>query len=1025
MKKVFLSIIFFFISLQISLYSQEGGVVSFDIPANTSLKLNKFIINPTFSFVREDNTFISLYNKRQWAQFENAPQTYLFSYSGKFRENDGVGLGLFQQNYGVLTTFGGIINYAHNVTVNRENNLTFGVNLGFYKSGLDNSKVVTNFSDTSLDNIPSNSILTINPGINYGTGFFDFGISANNIVIYNFQNSQIISDAPSKGFEGHIMYTGYIDRYDIFEKSKFSALLKAESRKDKTIFSTLFLFNVPKAGWLQAGYNNLYGASGGIGFIVSKRFSIGYNFEKGFGDLSNLGNSHEFFLAYMFRGANDEDDKPVVRSTKSNGKITKAQALANIKAREEARLAKLEADRLRKEQAAANLYAKTEAGKANLEAERLRKEKAAIALKEKQAKDLIANSEAEKARIEAERLSKLKEATELANASAADKARLAKEAAEKAIAEKALADLEKARLAKEAADRANASASENARLAKEAAEKAIADKARLAKEAADRANASAAENARLAKEAADKAKAEKALADAEKARLAKEALDRANVSAAENALLAKEAADKAKAEKALADAEKARLAKEALDRANASAAENARLAKEAADKAKAEKALADAEKARLAKEAADRANASAAENARLAKEAAEKAIADKARLAKEAADRANASAAEKARLAKEAADKAKAEKALADAEKARLAKEAIDRANASAAEKAQLAREAIDAENMHIAKEAADAKAKAAAEAERLRKEAEENARLEAKKGADEKQLDYVSQVLEDSNKNLQQSLSRLDSITKSRLKALDDMKKENDDSERGIVSTVVKPFVNASIERKALESLKQEIADASKDRNKFLSEYEGLLNERLKRVSNKNDAVNQSYLKKIEILKSDKLKAEQFNADLISKLDKINIDTEIEKKRRIKKADYQSGQGRYDQDRLALKRIKETIASSSVELKPTDFDYGDDEDQSNMQILKSIDNAKSGFYLILAVHKDVAKRDAFLTKMVSAGEKNVDFFYSVSSSKYFIYVDKYDSVLEATKALEAKGNKSYNGKMFVVKIEK
>jgi type IX secretion system PorP/SprF family membrane protein len=1012
MKKRYLSIIIFFISLHLSLYSQEGGVVSFDIPAQNSLKLNRFIINPAFSFVREENVFISLYNKRQWAQFENAPLTYLASYSGKFRENDGLGLGLFQQNYGLLTTFGGIANYAHNVKMNNESNLTFGINLSFYKSGLNNAKIVTNFADPALSNIPSNSIITINPGINYGTGFFDFGLAANNIFIYNFQSSKIVSDAPTKGFQGHIMYTGYLERYGLLEKSKFSALIKAESRKDKTVFSSIFLFNAPKAGWVQAGYNNLYGVSAGLGFTISKSFSVGYNFEKGLGNVSSLGNSHEIYLAYMFRGEDDDDDKPIVRSNKNNGSISKSQALANNKAREEARAAKLEADRIRKEKYAADLNAKSQSDIEKAEADRLRKEQEALALKEKQEADAIASAEAEKARLEAERLRKIKEAADLANASVAEKARLAKEEADRIKAEKA-------RLAKEAADLANASAAEKARLAKEEADRLKAEKA-----LAD------AEKARLAKEALDKANA----AAAEKARLAKEAADLANASAAEKARIAKEEADRIKAEKALADAEKARLAKEAADLANASAAEKARLAKEEADRLKAEKALADAEKARLAKEATDLANASAAEKARLAKEEAdrlkaEKALADaeKARLAKEAADLANAARladeAEKIRLAKEAASKAIADKAAADAEKARLAKEAADKLNAADTEKARLAKEAADAEKARLAKEAADAKAKADAEAERLRKEAEENAKLEAK-GPDEKQLEYIGNILDDSNKTLQQSLSRLDSIAKSRLKALDEMKKENDDSERGVVSTVVKPFVNASIERKALESLKQEIADASKDRNKFLSEYEGLLNERLKKVPNKNDAINQSYLRKIESLKGDKLKAEQFNTDLISKLEKISVDTEIEKKRRIKKAVFQSGQGLYEQDRQALKRIKETATPTSVVLKPTDFDYGDDNDQSNMQILKSVDNAKSGFYLILAVHKDVSKRDAFLTKVVSSGEKNIDFFYSVNSSKYFIYVDKYDSVEQATRALESKGSKAYNGKMFVVKIE-
>lgn len=102
--------------------------------------------------------------------------------------------------------------------------------------------------------------------------------------------------------------------------------------------------------------------------------------------------------------------------------------------------------------------------------------------------------------------------------------------------------------------------------------------------------------------------------------------------------------------------------------------------------------------------------------------------------------------------------------------------------------------------------------------------------------------------------------------------------------------------------------------------------------------------------------------------------------------------------------------------------MKATDFDYG--EEQSNMQILKSIKNVDNGFYLVVAVHSDVAKRDAFLTKAVAAGQTNINFFYDVNTSKYFIYYDKFDNIDEAKKALQSKGSTPYNGKMSIAKIE-
>ena len=250
---LYMTLILFFSAHQLS--SQEDGVVALELPVRNSLKFNRFVVNPTFSFVKEDYRYVSFTNKRQWVQFDDAPQTYLFSYSGKVRENIGAGIGLFQQNYGVLTTFGGVLNFAYNVTLNNDSDLTFGMNLGFYKSGLNDGKVVTNFPDPSLDNIPSNFIFTVNPGINYGTEFFDFGLSVNNAVAYNLKTSEIIEDNPEQGIQAHVMYTGYMNTRGFFDQSKFSTLVRSEFKKDKTVVSGVAMVSVPKGIWAQAGYN--------------------------------------------------------------------------------------------------------------------------------------------------------------------------------------------------------------------------------------------------------------------------------------------------------------------------------------------------------------------------------------------------------------------------------------------------------------------------------------------------------------------------------------------------------------------------------------------------------------------------------------------------------------------------------------------------------------------------------------------------------------------------------------------------
>ncbi|MFV5687329.1 PorP/SprF family type IX secretion system membrane protein [Flavobacterium sp. ZT3R25] len=907
MRKALLFIVFFYGTLQI-LYSQdhEDGVVSFSLPIRNSLKFNKFLINPTFSFVREQSTSISFYNKRQWVQFDDAPQTYLASYSGRFSENEGIAIGLFQQNYGVLTTFGAVANFAHNVILQEDSNLTFGMNVGFYKSGLNKSKVITNYSDPSLENIPSNSLITVNPGINYGTAFLDFGLSVNNLILYNLKTSKIIEDDPEKSIEAHIMHTGYLDTYGFFDKSKFSALLKTELKKDKTILSGLMMFAIPKGVWAQAGYNTVYGMSGGIGMNITPKISIEYNFEKATGNLSNFGSSHEIVFAYKFKSnsyyyGDDEEEGSIITPVE-------ARKSRSVAPKESAILSPIDAQRL---------------------------------------KELKLAMIAEKEEI---RLFKLKEIAEARAKLAADnKAKLDAAASAKHVDAAAI----KAKLIADAAAKAKLTTNlqviakpvTEAKAKLDPTSKPKADALAQAKLAA--AKAKALTQAKLASDAKVKADADM------QARLVVAA--KANVLAQE-----KLAADT----KAKADADvQAKLVADAKVKADALA--QAKLAADAKAKADAlaqEKLVADA-----------KAKADALAQTKLVSDG--KAKADALAQAKLAAD----------------------VKAKADADmQAKLAADAKAKSDALAQEKL-----AADAK----AKEDADIQAKLAATA----------------KDSDIKSMDNLAKLVEDSKNTQQQLLTRLDATVASKEKDLKDLKEENDLSDKGILSEP-KPFKSVSAENSALEALKLEIAVVNKTQNEKIISLDNLYKERIQKVPNKNDATNQYYLKTIETLKAEQLKVIQANMNLISSLEKIKAETEIEKKRRIKRAGFENDQSRYLKDKATLSRIKEKTPFSAIPLKAEDFDYGDE--QSNMQILKNIKNVESGYYLVVAVHNDVAKRDEFLTKSVAAGQSNIDFFYDINTSKYFIYYDKFDTIEQAKKALQAKGNKPYNGKMSIAKIE-
>jgi type IX secretion system PorP/SprF family membrane protein len=888
-------------------FSQEDdGVVALDLPIRNSLVFNRYAINPTFSFVREQYKYASISNKREWVQFDNAPETYLASYSGRFSENIGAGLALFQQNYGVLTTFGGLLNFAYNAQLSTDNNLTFGLNVGAYKSGVNTANVVTNFDDPSLQNVPSNFLLTVNPGINFGTEFLDFGVSINNLVLYNFESSTLIEDDPRQGIKAHVMHTGYFNGRGFFTNTKISALLQSEFRKDETIISGLAMINVPKGLWFQIGYNNVYGVSGGIGLNITSQIALEYNVERAIGDMVDFGPSHDITLAYRFKSEKkykySGDDEVSGLFSKKNKVLVKASEseLAAIRER------------------AAERKAQT---KLDIEAKKIAKAEA----KEK----LVAEAKAKR------------EAELKVRADAKARAKLLKEQREKEEAEsKAKLEVE-AEAKRQAELKAKADAKTQAKLLKELREKEEAES-----------------KARLEAEAEEKRQAElKAKADAKtQAKLLKELREKEE--AESKARLEAEAEEKRQAElKAKADAEAKLIAEQkAKEEADAQALAQAKLEEE--EKARKREIL------RAKIEASQKAKREAEKQAKLLSE-------------------------QKAKEAAEAQAKLKAEQ------------EAEKQAKLLAEQKAN---------------DKAEAQAKLLAN-KKIKQDSIANPKDELGKS-----MKAIEEQTEDTKTTQTKLLKQFDEIIATKDKDLKDLKEENDLSDQGI-TVQPKPFKSVTAENNALRAIKSNLDDVIKTRTDKIEELKTLYEQRTRIKNTELDEVNIYYKKKIKRLSEEQAKAVQTRAQLNSKLETIRVATEFEKRRRIKRAAFENEQDRYSQDRAMLTNIKKTTTLSEIPLKVEDFDFGE-EQGGNINILKNIQNVESGYYIVIAVHSNIEKRNDFVTKVVASGRTNVDFFYDVSTSKYYIYYDKFNSIQNANKALTTRGDRPYNQKMSIVKIE-
>lgn len=320
-KKIGLLVLFLMVVSFQATYGQEANPQArSNNTYHNQLFFNRFLINPTFSLVRENKSYLNILHRNQYATFDDNYQNYFLGFSNKLNENTALGIGVYSEWSGVIQKFGFNANYATSVKLGAKTKLTFGTNVTYFNEGLDKNRITAEENDPKLLEARKESKVAVQPAITLSVGSFDFGVYAENLFSYNQTLDEFDMALNGKSVKASVQYTHNISGWGLFKDARLMPLAQMGKNEDGSLaYVGSILLDLPKYGWFQSTFDDKYGLSMGLGFNLSKRMSLGYLMEKDImQDEANLGWNHELSLAYKFKDNNgaaigSSDDEKIDR----------------------------------------------------------------------------------------------------------------------------------------------------------------------------------------------------------------------------------------------------------------------------------------------------------------------------------------------------------------------------------------------------------------------------------------------------------------------------------------------------------------------------------------------------------------------------------------------------------------------------------------------------------------------------------------------------------------------------------------
>ncbi|TAF72258.1 MAG: type IX secretion system membrane protein PorP/SprF [Bacteroidetes bacterium] len=273
--------------------------------------LNKYLISPVYAGNSGYTDLMLLYRK-QWVGLPDAPESFGFTMDWPIK-NDKAGLGLTLNNdrSNIITRTSMYGSFAYKVNISLYSRLYFGISVGFVNTGIDFSRVRAKdpFESTLLQYPAQRLLFDGSAGIAYQYRSFRIGLSSMQLF-QSAANYTDVFDNKALSYKLVRHYNLMLEyAYDVNEKFRIAPLVLLRSTQGSGInidFNTTVFYQ--KKYWLNVNYRFKDALAFTLGFVIDKRYAVGYTFEMPAFNMygKNTGATHELMLKIRFVKPNDK-----------------------------------------------------------------------------------------------------------------------------------------------------------------------------------------------------------------------------------------------------------------------------------------------------------------------------------------------------------------------------------------------------------------------------------------------------------------------------------------------------------------------------------------------------------------------------------------------------------------------------------------------------------------------------------------------------------------------------------------------